>query len=146
MLSFLYICLFYIWLAALVVAAFRWGLQPERWAIFAYAIGAALTLLVRSAPAVKYHNVELGVMAVDLAYLAVIVAVALRSYRWWPICAAALHLTSVIGHLAKLLVPDLSRLTYALMIGLPGYPILAVLTVGLIMRHRVTRPSRTAGS
>jgi hypothetical protein len=144
MLSFLYISLFYVWLAVLAAAAFPYGGKPERWAILGYAVGAALTLLVRSAPATKYHNVELGVTAVDLAYLAVIVIVALRAYQWWPICAAALHLTSVIGHLAKLIHPELSRLAYALMIGLPGYPTLAVLTVGLMIQRRKNHLPQTA--
>ena len=43
----------------------------------------------------RFSRVEFGVLAVDLATLAVFVAVALRSERFWPLWVSGLQLTSL---------------------------------------------------
>lgn len=132
----LYIVTFFVWLTFLVLASFRWGGWPERSVIWMLAVGVTITLIVRSGHTTKYRDVELGVALIDLAFLAGVGVVALRSERWWPLCAAAIQTVTVTGHLAKLMVPNLSRLAYALMIGLPAYPLVAVLTVALVNAGR----------
>lgn len=77
----------------------------------------------------RYSGVEFGVLAVDLATLAVFVAVALRSERFWPLWVSGLQLTASVAHLLKLIQPDLMPFAYAAAEAVWSYPILIILAV-----------------
>lgn len=135
----LYVYGFLLWLTMTLISAHRWGAWPERTVGWSMAAGTALSVAVRWTGGTRYSNMDLGVVAIDLAFLAIVVLVALRSDRWWPICAAAFQTVTVSGHLARLLDAQMSNMAYALMIGLPSYPLLLALTLGIWNRHRAAR-------
>ncbi len=139
-----YVMTFYLALPLLVLAASRWGGWPEKSVAILFVAAALATMLVRSGAATKYHSVELGVFAVDLALLAGLAAVAVRANRWWTIWAAAFQAITVTGHLAKMATPGLSRMAYALMLGVSAYPALIALALGIWNHHRAT--IRAAGA
>jgi hypothetical protein len=78
----------------------------------------------------RFSDVELGVLAVDLATLAAFVAVALRSERFWPLWVSGLQLTSSVTHLLKLVDPSLMPFAYSAAEAVWSYPILIILAVG----------------
>jgi hypothetical protein len=111
------------------------GGAPERIvgaALLAAAVGTGLSL---SALPVRFFNVEIGVLVVDVALLVVLVAVALQADRFWPLLLAGLQLDTVGAHLFKLVRPDMIRVAYALSIAGWSYPMLLALAVG-VWRHR----------
>ena len=94
----------------------------------------------------RYSQVELGVLAVDLAALAVFVGVALRSERFWPLWVSGLQLTSSVTHLLKLVEPGLMPFAYSAAEAVWSYPILIILVVGTwrVPRYRQLPPPRAA--
>lgn len=127
---------FWLPLAFACLYAIRRGGSPERcvgWMLLAAAFG---TLAVRTTFAQRYSSVQIPVVVVDMLLLFGLTAVALKADRRWPILLTALHCVTLLGHLGKLLNPDLMRLGYAVMIALPTLPGLAVLVIGT-RRHRI---------
>lgn len=131
----LYVLLFWLCLPALSLAAMQWGGPPEKAASLLYVAAAILTLAVRPLWSVRYHNVEIGVFAIDLGLLFSLAVIASKVDRVWPIIATALQAISVLAHVAKALNPSFWRLAYAMMAGASSYPTLIVLAVG-IWHHR----------
>jgi hypothetical protein len=90
-----------VWAATLVVVvalAFIRGGRSERWAASALAAGWLTTLVVYR---YRIGGTEWGVLAVDIALLAALLWIALRSPRYWPLFAAGFHLLAVVTHLAR---------------------------------------------
>jgi hypothetical protein len=85
-------------LVAVVVLAFTRGGRSERWAASALFAGWLTTLLVYR---YRTGGTEWGVLSVDLALLLVLVWIALRSRRFWPMFAAGFHLLAVVTHVAR---------------------------------------------
>ena len=138
----LYVACFWLLLPLLVFFSYRWGGRPERQAAIAYLSAAVLTVLLRSAPEIKYAAVELKVVIVDVFLLGALITISLKSNRWWPLCSSALQAITVAAHLAKGLNPELWRLGYALMLGASSYPSLIVLMIGILAnRARMKRSS-----
>jgi hypothetical protein len=123
-------------LLALVVAAFLVGGRTERLVATAYALAAVSSEVLRSTVSVRYHQLELGVFLVDLLLLAALLTVSLRSETRWPLCATALQIVTVLGHVAKLLKPEIWPLAYAWMMQASSFPSLAVLAFGIATSRR----------
>lgn len=90
-----------------------------------YAIGAE-----------KYLGVELGVLIIDLALLAGLVAVMLRADRYWPIAMVSLHVLGVLAHWARSQEGSMIALTYATLLSLWSYPMLLILVIAT-RRHQL---------
>lgn len=127
--------IFYVWmfwpaLLLAVGAAMKWGGPAEKWAGIAY-LGAAVTeTLVRAPLSHAYRTVDVGVASVDLGLLIALIVFLVRYERRWLYAASALQFVVVTAHIAKLTVPGMSRLAYAIMTGSGGYPSLLLLAVG----------------
>ena len=78
--------------------AFWRGRGDERLAAAPASSATLIQLLLVSPAAVRYSGVEIGVLAVDFGVLAVFVAIALQSNRFWPLWTAGLQLTTIFGH------------------------------------------------
>ncbi|QXT34856.1 hypothetical protein KV697_13835 [Sphingomonas sanguinis] len=115
--------------------AIRRGGGPERAAGWMLLAAAIATVAVRSDFKVRYALVQASVAAIDVALLVGLLLLAAKADRRWPMLLAALHAVTVLGHVGKLLNPELLRLGYAVMIALPTLPGLAVLAIGT-RRHR----------
>lgn len=89
-------------LISLLTLAMRRGGQPERIAAAAY-VGTSLIWMV-ARPIIgssTFVNFDPLVFAVDLVVFVVLMRVALRANRWWPLCASALQLIVLIAHGVK---------------------------------------------
>ena len=134
-------------LASLLIttgAAFWRGGWPER-------VAAAAMILAWFASALLYKS-QLGfhpqtaVFLVDLSLLLVLLAVALRSDRWWPMWACGFHGLSLILLLAILLDPQISnRAGYIAGGGVFSSLAMTALFLGAIRRRPAT-PSPDAAS
>jgi hypothetical protein len=122
-----------------------WGGPPERFVALLYVLAVAGSKLLKSAPAIDFHQVETGVFAVDLALLLALAAVTLRVGRWWLIWVTAFQLISTLGHLARLVDTGMTPLAYGLMESASSYPALIGLGVGIVQHRRRVRAAAAAG-
>jgi hypothetical protein len=130
------ILFYYLLLLAVVSVAFRRGDRETR---FAACICVAASVL--SALLMTFHTqVAVGVAVVDLSVLGLFVALALRTERFWPLWIAGLQLTTVLGHLLRLLQPGLVNFAYAAAMRFWAYPILLILMAAAIRSERYSRP------
>lgn len=85
------------------------GGRDERLAGNSVLIAWLLTKLVS-----RYQGLETewGVLVVDLGLLAVLLWLALRSRRHWPLFAAGFHLLAVITHIARMVDPTVGGWAY----------------------------------
>ena len=120
------------WNLLFVVCAFSVvrGHTDERIAAGACAAATVITHFIIGPLKIKYSTVEPGLMALDLAMLAVFVALALRSSRFWPLWVAGLQLTLTMAHLLKAIDEHLIPRAYAAAVVFWSYPILFIILVG----------------
>lgn len=110
--------------------AFWRGRRDEK-AVAAVCLGASvISLLSLTQWQARYSGIETGLLAVDVATLALFTAVALRSSRFWPLWVAGLQLTTSMGHLMKAIDVSLLPLAYGAALRLWSYPILIILAIG----------------
>lgn len=111
------------------------GGAPER------AVGASMlaayvaTLFSHSEFAVRFTQVEVGVLLIDILLMTVLTVVTLRADRGWPILLAGLHLTTVGAHAVRMIEPSMIEVTYAVMLSMWSYPMVVALALGT-WRHR----------
>ena len=120
------------WTILLLICAYAFwrGRSDERVAA-ATCLGASLIqMLVISPTAHRYSGVEIGVLLVDLGVLAVFIAIALQSSRFWPLWIAGLQLTTILGHILKAVQLSLLPIAYAGALRFWSYPILLIVAIG----------------
>ncbi len=85
------------WLVTLVIAGLAlWkGDRGERVAACAIVANFALSMIVRD---LYWGGVQVGILMLDFALLAVLVAISLRVTRWWPRAAAGFCLLACLTH------------------------------------------------
>lgn len=115
------------------------GGRDERIVAIVCLVASVLTAFVLSPWGHRYSQIEAGEMLVDLTVLAVFVAVALRSDRFWPLWIAGLQLTSSLAHLLKGINIDLLPQAYAAATKFWSYPILLIIAAGTWRRQQRTR-------
>lgn len=126
-------------LIGIVLFALWRGGRDERLVAALCLIGAITTTFLLAPIHERFEDVELGVFAVDLVLLVGFLAVALRSYRFWPLWVAALQLTTTLGHILKGLDATLIPAAYGAALSFWGYPILIVLLIGTWRTYRRQR-------
>jgi len=128
-------------LLAVAFYAFWRGGRDERIVAVTCVLGALLTHLSISPLAQRYDSIEIGTFLVDLGVLAAFTAVALRSSRFWPLWAAGLQLTTILGHALKGVNQQLLPQAYGAALQFWSYPILIILALGTFRYHRRLRRS-----
>lgn len=134
------------------------------WAYLALILGIVVSLyaLVRGGPAERIGaviylagwlattfvqtmsgGVEWGIMAVDTAGLVAFVALAVYFRKIWTLLIAACQLDAVASHVAALLAPQFSYVTYITVISFwGGYGLMACLAAGTYSHRRELRQRR----
>lgn len=112
------------------------GGPPERWGAGIFLAAGVLTQAALSAPAVRFNDVEVGVLIVDVAMLGALVLLAVRAERFWPLWVTALQLIGTAAHAIKASNPEGLRLAYSLALSLWGYPMLLLLAAGTWWHRR----------
>lgn len=128
------------WAVLLLITgyAFWRGRTDERVAAATCLAASLVQILVISPTLTRYSGVETGVMLVDLAVFAVFLGIALQSTRFWPLWVAGLQLTTILGHLMKMVESDLLPHAYAGALRFWSYPILVIVFIGAWRTHQRT--------
>lgn len=106
------------------------GGAPERIVGGGLLLAYAATVLSWSPLPSRFYGLELNVFVVDVALFAMLLAVAWRADRGWPLLVAALQLDAVGAHVVKLVAPETIRVAYALLIVVWSWPTQMILAVG----------------
>lgn len=116
-----------------VYALWRGG-APERLGATILAVASLLTGAAISGPA-SFRSVEIGALLVDLLCLVAFLVLALRAERYWPLWVAALQIVGTAVHAVRFVDPDIIHRTYAFMVSIWAYPMIALMVVGT-WRHQ----------
>jgi len=106
------------------------GRSDERIVAASCLVASIATRFAISPLSVRYADLEGGLLVIDALMLAVFVAIALRSDRFWPLWVAGLQLTNSLSHLMKVVDADLVPLAYGAAAAFWSYPILLILAIG----------------
>jgi len=122
-----------LWLGVCGYAMWRGG-QPERFVAALFLIAFVAGTFINK---VGYHwqGLQLGSFAIDVTMLALLLVIAFRANRFWPIGIAAMQLLQVMGHLLKLADPRMLPLLYWISSVMWAYPMLVLLWLGTIRHH-----------
>lgn len=130
------VALYYALLLVVLAYAVARGGRDERVGVGILLVGSVLTHVAFSPMAGRFSEVEVSVLAVDLAVLAAFGALALTSDRYWPLWIAAFQLIGVLAHVAKLAEPEMFRTGYAFILAVWSYPMLGLIAWGTHNQHR----------
>lgn len=141
-----YVYGFWVALPLSVAAARLWGGWAERAVALCYVAAFAATTLVLELHAKPFVSIQLGLVLVDAALIVALAAIAVRSSMAWVIWATSFQIIGTLGHLSKLVRPEMSRLAYGLMEGMSGWPTLIALMIGIWKFRRSRRKADAAHS
>lgn len=132
-------------LAALGYAAWRGGGPERTMAAIALVMVGADPLLHRFVPA-EFATLDTGHLAIDLFGAGSTVLLALFAHRFWPMCAAVLHLLPLLAHTSRFLDVTLHPAAYLTMQVAPSWlipPLLILATWRHQQRLRRTGSDRS---
>jgi hypothetical protein len=114
-------------LCVAVAAMLRGGLE-ERITMAGLLANIATTVVLRIPTG---RHFQWAGFTADILFLGLLVVVALRSAKFWPLPAAAFQLLATITHVAKLVDPNVNRWAYFTAIIIWTYALLIALGVGV---------------
>jgi hypothetical protein len=123
-------------LGAVAVAAVVHGGRDERLAALALVAATVLSPLMQRQ---GFAGPETGILIVDSLLFVALVAIAVRSRRFWPIWAAGFHLCALAVHVAAARLPNLLPAAYAETLVIWSYPVLAAVLLGTLIEVRGER-------
>ncbi|WP_083276697.1 hypothetical protein [Sphingobium phenoxybenzoativorans] len=112
--------------------AFLRGGRDGRWAAFLL-MSAAMLTIPASWIDVHWASTNMAVFAVDLALLAGLLILALRSHSYWPIWMAAFHALSVCTHIATAINPVFVPKVYQALESFWSIPVQLVMPFGIML-------------
>jgi hypothetical protein len=127
---------FRILLALVALYAFLRGSRDERIVCAVLVIGVVATHFAWAPVHQRFAGVETDVMAVDIAVFGGFLWVALRSQRFWPLWIAGLQLTTLLGHVMKIVDFSLFPRAYGAALMVWSYPIVLILAIGTWRTHQ----------
>jgi urea transporter len=107
-----------------------YGGTSERWGAAIIFMGAILSLPAATLFGSRWRSPEYGVLAVDVLALIALLALALRSNRFWPLWATSFQAIAVVTHLATMADHLILPRAYAIAQPFWGYPMLLALALG----------------
>lgn len=112
------------------------GRKYEQLSALIFIAASVASVIARSSVDERYLTVARTDLVIDSLVLMALVAIALRSDRFWPLWVAGLQLTISMSHALKAIQPDLLPLAYAAAERFWSYPTLFILFVGAWRQHR----------
>ena len=112
-----------------------YGGRAGRWIAGLY-VAACLGTMAAFQMQSDWHHTHYATLAVDVALLVALVAVVLRSDRWFPVWFTGFHLVAVLSHLASIAAPGFAPKVYFLLQGFWSVPMLVTLALGVALDHR----------
>jgi hypothetical protein len=95
--------------------------------------GAALFVTVFATYLLRDHSwpsLQYAAFAMDAVMLAVLVFLALRTAKYWPLAAAGFQLLAVLTHIGKMIDPQVNQWAYLTAIVIFTYLVIIALAVG----------------
>ena len=137
--------LYYMFLLVCCAHAIFRGARTEYFGAAIMVAGSLSTLAIAKMVENSWTGVEAGMLAVDMIALAALIALALRSDRFWPMWATAFHLLAVSIHTAMAVAPQITPWAFATVAAFWAYPMLLALAIGShehapILANRETDP------
>lgn len=127
----------------LAIASLRWGGRTERQASLAFVTAMAIGKVSEGSDQTMYSTLETGVAVLDVLLAAIFFSLAFRDPKTWLLGAAALQFLSAWAHVARVVNTGMDALPYAILTGSAGYPILILLSAGIVTYIR--RQARMRG-
>lgn len=127
--------------AALVLVSILRGAAPER-VCAGILLGMDVIDMIYHAwfgAGARFYTIDIGHSVIDMAAFLALACTALVANRVYPIWLASLQLIAALAHLVRDLSPAIAGSAYAILIILPSYLEILVLTGGLINHVRRTR-------
>ncbi len=109
-------------------------------------IATALTFVIVPWVGYNFSGTEWTLFAIDFAVQLVLVWLAVKADRFWPISAAGIHLSAIMAHLAQLLTHSINPGIYARAEALASYLVLGLILIGSVNHYRRRRRAGSAGS
>lgn len=119
----------FLFLACVGYALWKGG-RPERAVALTFILMIGADPFVHSLTPATYVDLDPGHFIIDFVGWAVLLYVALRALRLWPLWVSSLQTISLIAHVIKLLNYSIHPLVYAIMQVSSSYLLLTVLTIG----------------
>lgn len=127
----------WIFAATSVCGAALWrGGPSERAAGAAIYVGWLASIAVMDRSPAGAQNTQWAILVVDILLLAFLVALALRSHRFWPMAAAGFHFLTIATHGIRVIDPTFDLWVYITAEIVWGYLMLAALAFGVWARWR----------
>jgi hypothetical protein len=111
--------------------------------------GLALAFAAIAAPFLKdhsWHGIQWGVLTVDVAFFLLILVIAFRSTKFWPLAAAGFQLLGLLTHAAIVLDSGVRAWAYVTAGVIWSYLILTALGVGTWNAWRARRQREVAAA
>jgi hypothetical protein len=115
-------------LICVALAAMLKGGLEERITVGGLLANIAVTVVLRIPSG---RDIQWAGFTADILFLLLLMIVALRSAKFWPLPAAAFQLLATITHVAKLVDPNVNRWAYFTAIIIWTYALLTALGVGV---------------
>lgn len=126
--------LYYLVLAATLVAAFWRGARSEKWGATTALVGSlASTLTSLNA---NWSKLSIPLLTIDLLVLASFWWLTLNSRRYWPYWVTGWQLVAVLAHLQRALFNEILPAPYALMTMHLAYPTLLLILIASIRNRK----------
>ena len=125
----------------LFFGAFRFGDEPER-VIATIFVGIAITVQGYAQLAensLSFSNTDIFYLVVDAIALSLLIAVALKANRMYPLWMAGFQIIALLAHFAKGMTEDISPIAYVILVVGPSYFQIIILAFGIWLHHRRTR-------
>lgn len=116
------------------VIGWAWGGRSERWGVVIIVTASVATVVAMTTPLFGWRTQLWPLITVDVLTLLALLALVIRSPRYWPIWAASFHLIALGTHGAIHILPPDLRQIYALLQGFWAYPIMVCIVVGALSR------------
>lgn len=105
-------------------------------------VASILSVLAAIAEELNFQRMDSGILAIDAVLLALLLLVALRTNRFWPLWTTGFHSVGVATHIAMATKPDVVPGAYALAQGFWAYPMLIAICLGVRTQRRKTATLR----